>query len=208
MDENALRREMVVLGASLYDRGYIAGSAGNMSVRINESEILMTPSGSCLGRLDEKTLSKVKLDGTLVDGKKPTKEIFFHLALYRNDPECSAIVHLHSTWTTLLSSLADLDRGCPIRPFTPYYVMKIGQLQVISYYPPGDKRLADDMVAWAGKRKAFLLQNHGAVLLHKTLEGAADMAEELEETAKIACQSGEMNIRYLTDDEIQELKKG
>ena len=207
MDESLSRREMVSFGASLYNRGYIAGSAGNMSVRIAESEILMTPSGSCMGRLEEDSISKVMLDGALVDGHPPTKEIFFHLALYRHDPCCNAIVHLHSTWSTVLSCLADLDPDCPIRPMTPYYVMKIGHLQVIPYFPPGDQRIADEMVQWAGKRSAFLLRNHGAVVIHKTLEGAVDLAEELEETAKIACHTRSMSIRYLTEDEIHVLKK-
>jgi len=198
---------MAELGKTLYDRGYVAGSAGNMSVRLENNIVLMTPSGSCMGRLDPEALSAVDPDGKLVAGPRPSKEIEFHLAIYRNDSACSAIVHLHSTWATILSCRGDLDRENPIKPFSPYFVMKIGTLQVIPYYPPGDPSLARDMVKWAGKRNAFLLRNHGFVVLAGTLSEAVDLAEELEETAKLAGLMKDNEIKYLSKEEIDFLRK-
>ncbi len=185
MSESELRIQMVRFCKSLYERGgYMAGGAGNVSVRVDGSTILATPTGSCLGRLVADELSLVDNSGMLISGKKPSKEVKFHLALYK-DPNVHAVVHLHSTWTTRLSCIADIDTNEIIKLFTPYFVMKIGRIEMIPYYPPGGtidwlKRLAN-----AGKRNAFLLQNHGPVITGSSLEVAMDLMEEFEETAKL-----------------------
>ncbi|MCF7914572.1 MAG: aldolase [Spirochaetaceae bacterium] len=200
------RRALVELSKSLFDRGYIAGSAGNISVRAGVDKVLATPSGACLGRLSEESLALLSLEGEQIKGPRASKETKFHLALYNNDPACGSVVHLHSTWVTLLSCRADLDTEAPIRPFTPYYVMKIGCLQVVPYYPPGDERLAEAMKAWAGQRNAFLLRNHGGIVTAGTLTKAVDLAEELEETAKLYCLLNKNNIHYLSEAEITQLR--
>ena len=69
----------------------------------------------------------------------------FHLALYRNNPRCKAVVHLHSTWSTALTCLEGLDSNNVIRPFTPYVVMRTGNVPLVPYYRPGDKRIAQDL---------------------------------------------------------------
>ncbi len=206
MKEKHLRAELVAVGRSLYERGYAAGGAGNISVRIDDERILATPSGSCLGRLDEETLSVVDFSGTLISGAPASKEVKFHLALYRGDSSCGSVVHLHSTWTTLLSCRADLDPDQVIRPFTPYFVMKIGQVQVIPYYPPGAQDIARDLAAWAGQRNAFLLRNHGPVVIGPSLLEAVDLMEEFEETARLDYLLRGSEVRYLSSEEISCLK--
>lgn len=206
MREQALRSELVALGRSLYERGYVAGGSGNISVKVNQGQILATPSGSCLGRLTEETLSLVDTSGQLLSGLPPSKEVRFHLALYQEDSDCGAVVHLHSTWSTLLSCRADLDPDCVIRPFTPYFVMKIGKVEVIPYYPPGDVRLATDLKGWAGKRNAFLLRNHGPVVVGPTLAEAVDLMEEFEETARLDYLLRDSQVRYLSHEEIAQLQ--
>ena len=207
MTEDVLRSELVAFGRSLYNRGYVAGGSGNISVRVNADRILATPSGSCLGRLAEETLSLVDASGQLISGLPASKEVKFHLAFYRKGAACGAVVHLHSTWTTLLSCRADLDPDCVIRPFTPYFVMKIGKVQIIPYYPPGDTRLAEELQVWAGKRNAFLLQNHGPVIVGPSLAEAVDLMEEFEETARLDYLLRDSPVRYLTAEEIAQLEK-
>ncbi|EAA4196516.1 hypothetical protein DPD22_15815 [Salmonella enterica subsp. enterica] len=124
-EEHALREEMVRIAASFFQRGYATGSAGNLSLLLPDGNILATPTGSCLGNLDPQRLSKVDPQGEWLSGDKPSKEVRFHLALYRNNPCCKAVVHLHSTWSTALSCLEGLDPQNVIRPFTPYVVMRI-----------------------------------------------------------------------------------
>ncbi|KHS95264.1 aldolase [Pectobacterium brasiliense] len=203
--EQRARAEMVKLGASFFKRGYATGSAGNLSLLLDDGTLLATPTGSCLGELDAERLSKVSLSGEWISGDKPSKEVSFHLSIYRNDPDCKAIVHLHSTYLTALSCLEGLDTQDAIKPFTPYVVMRVGKVPVVPYYRPGDARLGEDLAKLASRYKAFLLANHGPVVTGKDLRAAADNMEELEETAKLIFILGDRKIRYLTDDDIAEL---
>jgi len=205
-DEMQAREEMVKLGASFFQRGYATGSAGNLSLLLADGTLLATPTGSCLGTLDPLRLSKVSLDGEWLSGDKPSKEVSFHRAIYLNNPECKAIVHLHCLYLTALSCLQGLDTQNAIKPFTPYVVMRVGDLPVVPYYRPGDTRLGQDLAKLAPHYRAFLLANHGPVVTGKTLREAAENTEELEETAKLIFTLGDRPIRYLTTDEIAELR--
>lgn len=209
MTEEALREQMCRLGTALFDRGYAVGGAGNLSLRLPGDAFLATPTGSCLGRLDPESLSRIAEDGTLLSGRRPTKEFAFHLDLYRARPEAGAVVHLHSTYLTALSCLEELDHDNAMRPFTPYYVMRVGSLPVIPYYRPGDPRIGRDLSELAGQTEAqaFLLASHGSVVLGSDFEEAVDNAEELEETAKLWFLLRGENIRYLTNDEVGELRR-
>lgn len=206
MNEQQQREQMVSLGRSLFDRGFVTGGAGNMSVKLPDGNILATPTGSSFGRLNAKKLSLVDIDGNLISGDKASKEVVFHLAIYRNKSECNAVVHLHSTNLTAISCLAGIDQGNAIRPCTPYYVMRVGSLPVIPYYKPGSPQIAEELAKRAPEYRAFLLANHGPVVTGSSLIDAVDNMEELEETAKLALLLDGKAIRYLTEDEISELK--
>lgn len=100
MNEQQAREDMVKLGASFFQRGYATGSAGNLSLKLADGTLLTTPTGSCLGELNAERLSKVSLGGEWISGDKPSKEISFHRAIYLNNPECEAVVHLHCLYLT------------------------------------------------------------------------------------------------------------
>jgi ribulose-5-phosphate 4-epimerase/fuculose-1-phosphate aldolase len=120
-----MKQKIVYFARSLFERGFVVGSAGNISIRLDDGTFLSTPTGSSFGTLIEEDVSHFNGQGELLSGKEPTKEIFFHLACYEVHPEVNAVVHLHSTYSTLLASLIDLKEGVPIKPFTPYFVMKL-----------------------------------------------------------------------------------
>ncbi|WP_058913474.1 aldolase [Entomohabitans teleogrylli] len=206
-EEQSLREEMVRIAASFFQRGYATGSAGNLSLLLPDGNLLATPTGSCLGNLQAEQLSKVTLQGEWLSGDKPSKEVKFHLALYRHNPACKAVVHLHSAWSTALSCLEGLDTDNAIRPFTPYVVMRMGDVPVIPYYRPGDERIATELAARAAEHSAFLLANHGPVVCGSSLQEAANNLEELEETAKLIFILGDRPIRYLTAEEIAVLRR-
>ncbi len=206
MTEQQAREEMVQLGASFFQRGYATGSAGNLSLLLEDGNLLATPTGSCLGELQADRLSKVTMQGEWISGDKPSKEVAFHRALYLNNPACKAVVHLHSHYLTALSCLNGLDSENCIRPFTPYVVMRVGDVPVVPYYKPGDDRLAEDLAQLAPRYNAFLLANHGPVVVGKSLREAANNTEELEETARLMFTLGDRSIRYLTDGEVAELR--
>nr|PMI58729.1 aldolase [Vibrio lentus] len=206
MNEQQLREQMVTLARSMFERGYATGGAGNLSIKLPNGHFLTTPTGSSFGRLVAEELSVVDIDGNYISGKKPSKEAAFHLAIYRNNPVCNAIVHLHSTYLTALSCLEGLDRNNAIKAFTPYFVMRIGELPVIPYLRPGDPQIAEELAKRAGDYRAFLLANHGPVVTGTDFVDAVDNAEELEETAKLAFLLKGNDIRYLTDEEVTDLK--
>ncbi|MDO5054776.1 aldolase [Pasteurella oralis] len=206
MTELEQKIEMVNLARSLFERGYTVGGAGNLSVRLDDKRILVTPTGSSLGRLEAESLSVLDMDGNVLSGKKPSKESVFHLAMYKKNPDCKAIVHLHSTYLTALSCLENLNPDNAMQAFTPYYVMRVGKLPVIPYYRPGDVNIARELSERALSGKAFLLANHGVVVTGCDLVDAVDNTEELEETAKLYFILQGQKIRYLTDNEVKDLE--
>jgi ribulose-5-phosphate 4-epimerase/fuculose-1-phosphate aldolase len=206
MSEAKLREEICYFGKSLFDRGLTFGSAGNISVRVADGW-LMTPTNSCLGRLDPATLSKVDERGQLISGDQATKEYFLHLSMYGQRPRAGAIVHLHSTYSVAVSVLADLDPEQPIPPITAYYVMKIGQLALVPYYAPGDVALAEAVREVAGRHHAVLLANHGPVVAGKDLETAVYATEELEETAKLYLMLRGDKTRLLSAEQVRQLQQ-
>jgi len=205
LNESKLREEICLLGASLFTRGLTFGSAGNISARL-EDGWLMTPTNVSLGRLDPARLAKLDANGKLVSGEPPTKETFLHRAMYSERPQASAVVHLHSTYSVAVSALADVDAANVLPPITAYYVMRVGRLPLVAYYPPGDPALADAVQRLAGKHHAVLLANHGPVVAGGTLDAAVNAIEELEETAKLFLLLRGAKVRLLTDAQVAALK--
>ena len=206
MSENAERDSICRLAKSLFDRGLTIGSSGNISVRLDDGW-LMTPTGSSMGNLDPNEISKLDLSGNLISGNNPTKESFLHIAMYDERPDSRAVVHLHSTHSVAVSCLADIDKENVLPPITAYYVMKIGTLPLVPYFPPGDINLAKAVKEMASDHHAVLLANHGPVVAGKTLEDAVYAIEELEETARLFLLLKNMKTQYLNQNQVNELTK-
>lgn len=204
--EARVRADMVRLSASLFQRGYSVGSSGNISAKVADG-LLMTPTNSCLGFLDADRISKLDQAGQYVSGDKPSKEVFLHQAFYETRPEAGAVVHLHSTYATALSCLADLDPADAIPPITPYVVMRVGQVPLVPYVRPGDPAMGDLVRALDGRHAAVLLANHGPVVSGPDLTSAVYAAEELEETAKLLVLLRGQATRHLTGAQVDELTR-
>lgn len=206
MNETSARDEIARLAKSLFDRGLTFGSSGNISVRL-ETGWLMTPTGVALGEIDPARISLLDNEGRHVGGDKPTKETFLHLAMYDQRPDARAIVHLHSTHSVAVSCLADIDSSNVLPPITAYYVMRIGQLPLIPYFPPGDLDLAKAVKEMASDHHAVLLANHGPVVAGGTLKDAVFATEELEETAKLFLLLRGSKTRFLTPEQADDLRR-
>jgi ribulose-5-phosphate 4-epimerase/fuculose-1-phosphate aldolase len=205
MDEATTRKLLVELSASLFARGFAVGSAGNISVRIDDG-FLITPTNSSLGRLNAERISKLDSNFTHVSGDKPSKEVFMHRAFYLARPDAGAVVHLHSTMATAVACLADVDAASPIPPLTPYFVMRIGKtLPVVRYYRPGDPAMEPAIHEAAKQSRAVLLANHGPVVSAASLTDAVYAAEELEEAAKLFLLLRGQTTRELTTPQVQDL---
>jgi ribulose-5-phosphate 4-epimerase/fuculose-1-phosphate aldolase len=126
MNETQSRDLMVELAASLFARGFSVGSAGNISMRVDDG-FLITPTNSSLGRLDPVRIAKLDQEFRHVSGDPPSKEVFMHRAFYVTRADAGAIVHLHSTLATAVACLPDVDIENPIPPLTPYFVMRVVQ---------------------------------------------------------------------------------
>lgn len=204
MTENELRENLAMFGRSLYERGYAHGSSGNLSVRLPDG-LLVTPTNSCLGRLDPARISKLDKAGKHLSGDKPSKEGFLHLAMYEERDSAQAIVHLHCTHCVAVSCLQHADASNVLPPITAYHVMRIGRLPLIPYYRPGDRALAEAVREKAKQHHAVLLANHGPVVAGKSLEDAVYNAEEMEETAKLHLLLTGRATRYLEPAQIADL---
>jgi 3-dehydro-4-phosphotetronate decarboxylase len=222
MNESQLREEICRVGKSLFDRGYVHATAGNISVRLDDG-YLITPTDACLGFLDPARIAK--LDGNLqqVGGDKASKTIALHAAIYKASqpyaPQTRAVIHTHSTACVALtlaappksSNASPLPELLP--PITPYFVMKVGHVPLVPYHRPGDAAVAvrvAAMLAHYAKRgisvRAVMLSKLGPNVWHDSLAEAMAVLEELEETAKLY-QMTNSKAASLSDEDIADLKK-
>ncbi|SHG32386.1 Ribulose-5-phosphate 4-epimerase/Fuculose-1-phosphate aldolase [Kaistia soli DSM 19436] len=206
-DETRLRDEICRIGASIFNRGLTFGSTGNISARLPSGEMLMTPTNASLGDLDPARLSRFTAEGVHVGGDAPTKEAFLHRCMYCERPKAGAVVHLHSTYSVAVSILADVDPSDVLPPLTAYYIMRVGSLPLVPYYPPGDESLAIAVGEQAKAHSAVLLANHGPVVSGATLREAQYATEELEETAKLHLLLDGHKTRPLTPEQVEALRR-
>src|SRR5581483_4786700 len=203
--EARLREEICRLGASIFARGLTSGSSGNNSARLADGW-LMTPTNASLGGLAPARLSKLDGAGRLVAGDPPTKESFLHRVMYEERAKTGAVIHLHSTHSVAVSCLAEIDPADVLPPITAYYIMRVGRLPLVPYFKPGDLALAEAVRGFAGKHHAVLLANHGPVVAGSSLAAAQNAIEELEETAKLFLLLRGMKARFLTAEQVAELR--
>lgn len=205
--ENKLREDICRFGRSLFERGLTPGSSGNISVKLDDGTLLVTPTNASLGFLDPARLTRLDAEGRLLSGDAPTKEVPLHSALYHTRGSARAIVHLHSTHSVALSMLPEIDPRAALPPLTAYYLMKCGHTALVPYYRPGDPAVADAIRGLAGKYSSVLLANHGPVVAGDTLEAAVFATEELEETAKLYLLLRGLNPRHLSRAQVADLVK-
>jgi 3-dehydro-4-phosphotetronate decarboxylase len=180
-----IRAQLVRAGRHLTDLGLSPGTSGNVSARAGEN-MLMSPTGVPLGELTTDELSVVSLDGTHLDGPRPSKEHPLHAAFYRREPHTAAVVHLHSLNAVAVSLLPSHSERSAIAPLTPYFVMRVGQTPAIPYAPPGDPAQAELIRSLPFRFRAVLLRNHGPVTSGTSVDEAVAAAVELEEVSKVA----------------------
>lgn len=183
-DESRIREQICATGASLYQRGYTVGAAGNISARLHDGW-LITPTDACLGRLDPAELSKVDAGGQWVSGAKPSKTLVLHRGIYGNDGDARAVVHTHSTHLVALTLSGVWREDEVLPPITPYQVMKVGRIPLIRYRRPGDPQAAAEVAALAGQVRGALFERLGPVVWERSVEQASHVLEELEETARL-----------------------
>jgi 3-dehydro-4-phosphotetronate decarboxylase len=212
MNESELRQEICRVGRSLFARGYVHSTAGNISVRLPDG-FLITPSEACLGFLEPEALARVRADGVQVSGERASKTLQLHRRIYGADAEAGCVIHTHSTHLVALTLAGVWKREDILPPITPYYVMKVGHVPLIEYYRPGDATVGE-LVARAIERmqaqgtpiRAVMLDRLGPNVWHSTLAAAMAALEELEETARLWLLA-ERKPEPLTPEQIQQLRQ-
>ncbi len=201
----ALREQICLLAKSMFDRGLTGGSTGNISARTADGGLLVSPTGTSFGRLDPARLSHFDVNGVLVDGDPPTKEMPLHAAFYDTRSTAGAVVHLHSCHSVAWSMMPEVDADNFLPPMTPYAIMKLGKVKLLPFYRPGDPAAGKALRGLAGKRSAVMLANHGPVVAGKDVEAACNAIEELEDTARLAMLMRGLPARMLDETQVQDL---
>jgi 3-dehydro-4-phosphotetronate decarboxylase len=208
------RTEICRVGRSLFERGYVHASAGNISVRLaHDQGYLITPTDACLGFLEPAQLAWVSAGGELLAGNAASKTLALHRRIYAADPDAQCVIHTHSTHLVALTLAGVWSSADIVPPLTPYYVMKVGHVPLIPYHRPGDAAAADAVEAaivaarQAGRPiRAVLLDRLGPNVWHTSPAQAMATLEELEETARLWLLSGR-SATALDERRIEELRR-
>lgn len=186
MDELEKKLEDTVWAAhSLFDRNKTSGSTANISFRHGD-KIYISASGGCFGRMKKSDLIPIDFNGNSLTGRKPSKEWPLHLALYKKSDDIQAVIHTHSTYSVLWSTVPAQDKTDIIPDNTPYLKMRVGTIGLIPYEKPGSEALFQAFRSRVSLSDSFILKQHGPVVPGKTMLDAFYNLEELEESARIA----------------------
>lgn len=194
-DQDFLRQEMCRVGRSLFERGYVHASAGNISVRLDDEQgggFLITPTDACLGFLEPERIAWVDAAGEQQSGDRASKTLALHRRIYQAEPEARCVIHTHSTHLVALTLQGVWSEADIVPPITPYFVMKVGHVPLIPYHRPGDPEAAErvaETIAAARRRgvpiRAVMLERLGPNVWHDSPANAMATLEELEETARL-----------------------
>jgi ribulose-5-phosphate 4-epimerase/fuculose-1-phosphate aldolase len=194
LPEDEARAEICRVGASLFARGYVHATAGNISVRLANG-FLITPTDACLGQLVPEDLALLDLQGQQISGARASKTITLHRRIYEASASTAqpahCVIHTHSTHTVACSLQGEANAEL-LPPITPYFVMKVGRVPHIAYHRPGAAEAAE-LVAQAITQyaaegrpiRAVMLARLGPNVWHTSPAQAMATLEELEETAHL-----------------------
>ena len=216
MKEPEAREEICRVGRSLFERGYVHATAGNISVRLDDDGFLITPTDACLGFLDPARLARLDANGQQTSGDRASKTIALHTRIYaatrKFDANTACVIHTHSTHCVALTLNEPGDELLPA--LTPYFVMKVGHVPVIAYHRPGAPEAAEQVAqtierfGTAGTPiRAVMLTRLGPNVWHDTPAAAMAVLEELEETARLQQLAQAARPESLNADQIDELRR-
>ncbi len=213
LTEHQAREEICRVGRSLFERGYVHATAGNISVRLDDG-FLITPTDVCLGFLQAESLAKLDLQGQQISGDKASKTLALHRQIYsaacEHDTHTRCVIHTHSTHCVALSLHAHGPELLP--PITPYFVMKVGHVPLLRYHRPGSPDAAKEVAALIRQHaaqgtpiRAVMLPRLGPNVWHDSPQAAMATLEELEETARLMLlQPGAAPLKASDLDELRQ----
>ena len=179
---------LITCSRILYDRKLLHATGGNTSVRDGDY-VWISQTGAELGSLTEEQVVKVDLQGTVIEGERPSKEMGMHLAMYRSRPNAGAVIHAHPTFAITLSTLITEPSLDAIRPYTAAFYVRAGRVPMIPYHGSGAHSLHRAVEELAAHYHALLLRQHGLIVAGKTMSETVGMVEEIEQCCQIGIAS-------------------
>ena len=193
--------ELIEASRELYDRQLIHAAGGNTSVRDGDV-VRITQTGAELGKLTPEKIITVDLEGNVLEGSGPSKEMDMHLAMYRAKSHAQAVVHVHPTHAIAYSTLIAGESSNAIPPYTAAFYVRAGRVPMIKYHPSGAHSLHEAVAALAPDYHAILLRQHGVIVAGANMSVAIGVVEEVEQCCQIAVATGLKGVS-LTDDQLQ-----
>lgn len=204
-NEMALRQEVVQVGRLMYEKGFILASDGNISVRLGNGRILLTPSGLSKGMLDPDELIIVNEEGRKIGGARhlnPTSELPMHLEAYRQRPDISAVVHAHPPYAVALSIAGISMAECLL----PEAVVFLGSIPTTRYATPSSEENAQVVRELIGQHDGLVLQRHGSLTVGNSPMQAFMRLESLERNAFIGYLLATLNVHSpMQPDDVRKL---
>lgn len=202
---NKIAEDIIQIGRRLYDRGLICGNQGNISAKVSDDRIAITPSGICKGRMEISDLVEIDLSGGQLSGDRlPSSETAMHIYIYRHRADVSACVHAHPPYAT---SFAVVGTALS-KPVLPETILEVGEIRLVEYAPPGTDSLARSLDGHIENSDAFLLSNHGVVTIAPNLESGFNRMEMVEHYARVLYLSSNLGeINALDDNEVARFQK-
>ena len=180
--EYKLKQDMVEIGRRIYAKGYVASNDGNISVRLSDREILVTPTGVSKGYMSVTDMLAVDMNGNVLRGtKQATSELKMHLEVYRQRADVKAVVHAHPPVAT---AFAVARKTCD-KVFLPEAILSLGMVSLAEYGTPSTDELPRSIAKYIGHSDAILPSNHGALTVGGDLFDAYYKMETLEHFAMI-----------------------
>jgi L-fuculose-phosphate aldolase len=198
MSAYEVRQEIVRLGKLLYEKGFIAASDGNISVRMDDRHVLATPTCMCKGMMSTEDLVTIDMQGRRLEGfREASSEIGMHLMIYRIRPDVKAIVHAHPTTATGFAAAGiALDK-----PLVSEVVLALGSVPLAKYATPGSQALCDSLEPLVADHNAILMANHGVVTYAEDLLTAYMNMETVEHFAKISLTARLLGREQVLDEQ-------
>lgn len=197
------RQDIVEIGRRVYSRGFVAANDGNLSIRISENRLLITPAGVSKGFLSPQDIILCDMSGKKVEGSsEPSSEVRLHLEVYRQRADIFGVVHAHPPYATSFAVA-----GVPLTEcILPEVVISIGRIPLAPYATPSTEGLAQSVAPMLPRHNAMLLANHGALTVGTDLYQAYYLLERVEHLAKISLLARQLGgARPLTQKDLAEL---
>ncbi|MGI6190279.1 MAG: class II aldolase/adducin family protein [Eubacterium sp.] len=180
--EEECREMLVVYGQRLLASGLVQGTWGNLSVRLNDEEMLVTPSGLDYERLQPEDMVVVSIKNLKYDrfGNKPTSERGLHAGIYRRRPDAGAVIHTHSTYCSVFAAAK-----MPLEVENPVLAEEVGSIiRVADYARPGTNALSRNTIRALGSGKGCIMAHHGMICCGVDLKQAFHTCSAIEEAAR------------------------